>query len=56
MSKLITHSLFIFAFLFLVGCGSAEPASIKHGAVVPIETAQEIEKPADSLPADAGIA
>jgi len=46
MKKLIMHSLSIFAFLFLVGCGSAEPASTEHGAVVPIETVQEIEKPA----------
>ena len=53
MSRPIIRSMFMFTFLFLAGCGSAEPATIVHGAVVPIETAQEIEKPADSIPADA---
>ena len=52
MKKPIAQSMLIFAFLFIVGCGSEKPPSIEHGAVIPTATVQEIEKTADSLTAD----
>lgn len=53
MNKLLTHSLYILAFLLLVGCGSAELTSTEHGAVVPTEAVPTIEKSVESLSADA---